>query len=59
MSDPRFIPPLLTFPDEERSPLSIRAKALVFVDPQRNAHGLTSCGPDRRVPHSALAISIF
>lgn len=33
MSDPRFIPPLLTFPDEERSPLSIRAKALVFVDP--------------------------
>lgn len=34
MSDPRFIPPLLTFPDEERSPLSIRAKALVFVDPR-------------------------
>ena len=34
MNDPRFIPPLLTFPDEERSPLSIRAKALVFVDPR-------------------------
>jgi transcriptional regulator with AAA-type ATPase domain len=32
MSDQRYIPPLLTFPDEERSPLSIRAKALVFVD---------------------------
>ncbi|QLF92342.1 sigma-54-dependent Fis family transcriptional regulator [Pseudomonas sp. ABC1] len=26
--------PLLTFPDAERSPLSIRAKALVFVDPR-------------------------
>ena len=26
--------PLLTFPDAEKSPLSIRAKALVFVDPR-------------------------
>ena len=26
--------PLLTFPDTERSPLSIRAKALVFIDPR-------------------------
>jgi transcriptional regulator with AAA-type ATPase domain len=26
--------PLLTFPDTERSPLSIRAKALVFMDPR-------------------------
>ncbi|WP_263261456.1 sigma 54-interacting transcriptional regulator [Pseudomonas sp. RIT-PI-S] len=26
--------PLLTFPDADRSPLSIRAKALVFVDPR-------------------------
>ena len=34
MSDHRFIPPLLTFADEERSPLSIRAKALVFIDPR-------------------------
>lgn len=29
----RFGQPLLTFPDAEKSPLSIRAKALVFVDP--------------------------
>lgn len=27
-------PPLLTFADAERSPLSIRAKALVFIDPR-------------------------
>lgn len=27
-------PPLLTFPDAEKSPLSIRAKALVFIDPR-------------------------
>ena len=26
--------PLLTFPDAEKSPLSIRAKALVFIDPR-------------------------
>ena len=26
--------PILTFADAERSPLSIRAKALVFVDPR-------------------------
>ena len=26
--------PLLTFPDADKSPLSIRAKALVFVDPR-------------------------
>lgn len=30
-----FGQPLLTFPDAEKSPLSIRAKALVFVDPAR------------------------
>ena len=30
----RFSQPLLTFPDAEKSPLSIRAKALVFVDPR-------------------------
>jgi transcriptional regulator with AAA-type ATPase domain len=30
----RFAQPLLTFPDAEKSPLSIRAKALVFVDPR-------------------------
>ncbi|WP_397450506.1 sigma 54-interacting transcriptional regulator [Pseudomonas sp. NA-150] len=29
-----FGQPLLTFPDAEKSPLSIRAKALVFVDPR-------------------------
>jgi transcriptional regulator with AAA-type ATPase domain len=29
--------PLLTFPDADRSPLSIRAKALVFVDPRSQA----------------------
>ena len=29
-----FAQPLLTFPDAEKSPLSIRAKALVFVDPR-------------------------
>src|SRR5450830_929076 len=29
-----FGQPLLTFPDSEKSPLSIRAKALVFVDPR-------------------------
>jgi len=29
--------PLLTFPDADRSPLSIRAKALVFVDPRSKA----------------------
>lgn len=29
-----FVQPLLTFPDSEKSPLSIRAKALVFVDPR-------------------------
>ncbi|MBA1262615.1 sigma 54-interacting transcriptional regulator [Stutzerimonas stutzeri] len=34
MSDTHIIAPLLSFPDEERSPLSIRAKALVFVDPR-------------------------
>lgn len=34
MSDQRFISPLLTYADEERSPLSIRAKALVFIDPK-------------------------
>ncbi len=33
MNDQRLTPPLLTFADEERSPLSIRAKALVFIDP--------------------------
>ncbi len=30
----RFAQPLLTFPDADKSPLSIRAKALVFVDPR-------------------------
>jgi len=30
----RFGQPLLTFPDADKSPLSIRAKALVFVDPR-------------------------
>lgn len=34
MNDQRLAPPLLTFADEERSPLSIRAKALVFIDPR-------------------------
>ncbi len=29
-----FSQPLLTFPDAEKSPLSIRAKALVFFDPR-------------------------
>ncbi|HAZ76811.1 MAG TPA: Fis family transcriptional regulator, partial [Enterobacteriaceae bacterium] len=29
-----FGQPLLTFPDADKSPLSIRAKALVFVDPR-------------------------
>jgi transcriptional regulator with AAA-type ATPase domain len=29
-----FSQPLLTFPDGDKSPLSIRAKALVFVDPR-------------------------
>ena len=29
-----FGQPLLTFPDAEKSPLSIRAKALVFIDPR-------------------------
>jgi transcriptional regulator with AAA-type ATPase domain len=29
-----FGQPLLTFPDSDKSPLSIRAKALVFVDPR-------------------------
>ncbi|WP_213878359.1 sigma-54-dependent transcriptional regulator [Pseudomonas sp. dw_358] len=32
--DEFFSQPLLTFPDAEKSPLSIRAKALVFVDPR-------------------------
>ncbi|MEB0077754.1 sigma 54-interacting transcriptional regulator [Pseudomonas sp. CCI3.2] len=32
--DETFGQPLLTFPDAEKSPLSIRAKALVFVDPR-------------------------
>jgi transcriptional regulator with AAA-type ATPase domain len=32
--DELFSQPLLTFPDAEKSPLSIRAKALVFVDPR-------------------------
>ncbi|HSC84477.1 MAG TPA: sigma 54-interacting transcriptional regulator [Pseudomonas sp.] len=31
---PRPGQPLLTFPDADKSPLSIRAKALVFVDPR-------------------------
>ncbi|PKM02278.1 MAG: Fis family transcriptional regulator [Gammaproteobacteria bacterium HGW-Gammaproteobacteria-6] len=34
MNNQRPTPPLLTFADEERSPLSIRAKALVFIDPR-------------------------
>lgn len=34
MSHETFGQPLLTFPDAEKSPLSIRAKALVFVDPR-------------------------
>ncbi|TLX58527.1 sigma-54-dependent Fis family transcriptional regulator [Stutzerimonas nosocomialis] len=35
MTESRFPDPrLLTFPDAERSPLSIRAKALVFIDPR-------------------------
>ena len=35
MSQPeQFGPPLLTFPEADKSPLSIRAKALVFVDPR-------------------------
>jgi transcriptional regulator with AAA-type ATPase domain len=34
MSLEHFGQPLLTFPDAEKSPLSIRAKALVFVDPR-------------------------
>ena len=32
-----LVQPLLTFADAERSPLSIRAKALVFVDPRSRA----------------------
>ena len=32
--DEHYNQPLLTFPDAEKSPLSIRAKALVFVDPR-------------------------
>lgn len=32
-----FAQPLLTFADAERSPLSIRAKALLFVDPRSRA----------------------
>ncbi|EME00655.1 MULTISPECIES: sigma 54-interacting transcriptional regulator [Stutzerimonas stutzeri subgroup] len=34
MNDQHLTPSLLTFADEERSPLSIRAKALVFIDPR-------------------------
>ena len=34
MSFETFGQPLLTFPDAEKSPLRIRAKALVFVDPR-------------------------
>ena len=29
-----FGQPLLTFPELDKSPLSIRAKALVFIDPR-------------------------
>ncbi|TFF37867.1 sigma 54-interacting transcriptional regulator [Pseudomonas sp. RIT623] len=32
-----FGQPLLTFPEQDKSPLSIRAKALVFVDPRSQA----------------------
>ncbi len=34
MNDQHLMPSLLSFADEERSPLSIRAKALVFIDPR-------------------------
>ncbi len=34
MSHTEFGQPLLTFPEADKSPLSIRAKALVFVDPR-------------------------
>jgi transcriptional regulator with AAA-type ATPase domain len=34
VADTPSIQPLLTFPDAEKSPLSIRAKALVFIDPR-------------------------
>jgi len=34
MNDQHLTPSLLSFADEERSPLSIRAKALVFIDPR-------------------------
>ncbi len=36
-SDNPLAQPVLTFSDAERSPLSIRAKALVFVDPRSQA----------------------
>ncbi|MDU9040698.1 sigma 54-interacting transcriptional regulator [Pseudomonas corrugata] len=46
-----FGQPLLTFPDAEKSPLSIRAKALVFVDPRsrRLRHALEQLAP-RSIP---------
>lgn len=34
MSSQTTLPPLLTFADADKSPLSIRAKALMFVDPR-------------------------
>lgn len=33
MPETLFRPPLLTFPEQEKNPLSIRAKALIFADP--------------------------
>lgn len=49
--DEFFSQPLLTFPDAEKSPLSIRAKALVFVDPRsrRLREQLEDLAP-RRLP---------
>ena len=49
MSHETFGQPLLTFPDAEKSPLSIRAKALVFVDP-RSRQLRERSKASRRVP---------
>lgn len=42
MNDQHLTPSLLTFADEERSPLSIRAKALVSSIPDRGSFVMMS-----------------
>ena len=44
-----FGQPLLTFPELDKSPLSIRAKALVFIDPrsQQLRQALEAAGGER------------